>query len=63
VIKPRPAAEKASEELAKNQPGQSSGLFQQAKRLILAGTIDEAIQLLDDEKLHQALAEAKQGHQ
>jgi tetratricopeptide (TPR) repeat protein len=53
------AAEKASEELAKNQPGQSSELYQQAKRLFLAGKIDEAIQLLDDEKLHQALAEAK----
>ena len=57
------AAEKASEELAKNQPGRSSELYQQAKRLFLDGKIDEAIQLLDDEKLHQALAEAKKAIQ
>jgi tetratricopeptide (TPR) repeat protein len=53
------AAEKASEELAKNQPGQSSELYQKAKQLLAGGKIEEAIQSLDDEKLHQSLAQAK----
>jgi len=54
------AAEKASEELAKNQAGQSSELYRQAKRLFLEGKIDEALKLLDDEKLRQSVAQAKQ---
>src|SRR5262249_54815703 len=54
------AADKAAEELAKNQPGQGSGLYRQAKRLFLDGKVDEAIQLLEDEKLRQAVAQAKQ---
>ena len=53
------AAEKASEELAKSQPGQSSELYQEAKRLFLAGKIDEAIKLLDDNKLRSSVAEAQ----
>jgi hypothetical protein len=36
-------AEKAAEELAKNRPGQSSPLYQQALRLFLDGGIDDAI--------------------
>ena len=55
----RAAAEKASEELAKSQPGQSSELYQQAKRLFLEGKIDEAINLLNDEELRQSLVQAK----
>ena len=52
-------AEKVAEQLAKIQPGQGSELFKQANRLFLDGKIDEAIKLLDDEKLHQSLAQAK----
>jgi hypothetical protein len=55
----RAAAEKASEQLAKNGPGQSSGLYQEAKRLFLDGKIDEAIELLNDEELRQSLVQAK----
>jgi tetratricopeptide (TPR) repeat protein len=54
------AAEKASEELAKSQSGQTSELYQEAKRLFVNGKIDEAIKLLDDEKLRSAVAEAQQ---
>ena len=46
--------------MAKNQPGQSSELYQQAKRLFLDGKIEEAIKLLDDEKLRQSVAQAKE---
>jgi len=52
-------AEKASEQLAKNGPRQSSGLYQEAKRLFLDGKIDEAIKLLDDDELRQSLVQAK----
>jgi tetratricopeptide (TPR) repeat protein len=55
----RAAAQTASEELAKDQPGRSSELYQQAKRLFLEGKIDEAIKLLDDEKLRESLAQAE----
>jgi tetratricopeptide (TPR) repeat protein len=55
----RAAAEKASEQLAKNAPGQSSELYQEAKRLFLEGKINEAINLLNDEELRQSLAQAK----
>jgi tetratricopeptide (TPR) repeat protein len=47
------AAGKASQELAKNQPGQSSELYQEAKRLFLAGKIDESLTVLEDKKLLQ----------
>ena len=53
------AAEKAAEQLAKSQPGQSSEFYRQAKRLFLDGKIEEAIKLLDDEKLYQSVAQAK----
>src|ERR1700730_2843530 len=53
------SAEKASEELAKNQPGQSSELYQQAKRLFVEGKVEEAISLLDEEKLRQLDEQAK----
>jgi hypothetical protein len=56
------AGEQASEELAKNGPGQSSALYQQAKRLFLEGKIDDAIKLLsnNDQKRLEAVAQAKQ---
>ena len=54
------AAEKAAEELAKAQPGQGTELYKQAQRLFLGGKVEEAIQLLEDEKLRQAVAQAKQ---
>ena len=40
------AAEKAAEQLAKNQPGQTSELYLQAKRLFLDGKIDQALSSL-----------------
>jgi tetratricopeptide (TPR) repeat protein len=55
----RAAAGKASEQLAKNGSGLSSGLYQQANRLFLDGKIDEAIKLLDDEELRQSLGQAR----
>jgi tetratricopeptide (TPR) repeat protein len=53
------AAEKASEELAKNQPGRGSELYQQAKRLFAEGKVEEAITLLDEDKLRQLDEAAK----
>jgi tetratricopeptide (TPR) repeat protein len=53
------AAGKASEELAKDEPGRTSELYRQAKRLFLEGKVAEAITLLDDEKLRQSTAQAK----
>ena len=41
-------AAEASEELAKNQPGRSSELYQQAKSMFVEGKIDEAIKLVDE---------------
>ena len=52
-------AEKAAAELAKNQPGQGSELYQEAERLFLAGKIEAAIALLDDDKLRQAAEQAQ----
>lgn len=54
------AAEKTAEALAKNQPGQSSELYREAKRLFLDAKIDEALKLLDDSELRRSLAEAKE---
>jgi tetratricopeptide (TPR) repeat protein len=54
------AAEKAAEELAKNQPGKGSELYQDAMRLFLDGKIQEAIELLDDEALRKTIAQAEQ---
>jgi tetratricopeptide (TPR) repeat protein len=62
------SAEKLAEEMAKSQPGQSSELYKQAQRLFLDGKIDQAIGVLDDDKLRRSaeqaekdLAEAIQG--
>ena len=56
------AAEKASEQLAKSQPGQNTELYQQAKQLFLEGKIEEASKLLgdNDEKRRKSVAQAKQ---
>jgi hypothetical protein len=54
-------AEKVAEEMAKNQPGQSSELYKQAQRLFLDGKIDAAIALLDDDKLRRSVEDAIQG--
>jgi tetratricopeptide (TPR) repeat protein len=53
------AAEKAAAELARNQPGQGSELYQEAQRLFLAGKIEAAIALLDDDKLRQVAEQAQ----
>jgi len=52
------AIEKPAEGLAKNQSGQSSELYEQAKRLFLDGKIEEALKLLDDEELRHSLVQA-----
>jgi tetratricopeptide (TPR) repeat protein len=56
------AAENTAEQLAKNQPGQNTELYKQAKRLFLEGKIGEAIKLLgdNDEKRRESVAQAKQ---
>src|ERR1700756_2247473 len=53
-------AEKAAEQLAKNQPGQTSELYLQAKRFFLDGKIDQALKLLEGEKLHRLVAKAEE---
>ena len=53
------AAEKASADLAQIRPGQTSEIYEEALGLYLAGKIDEAIKLLDDEKLRQSVAQSK----
>jgi len=53
------SAEKAAVELAKNQPGQGSEMYQEAQRLFLDGKIEAAIALLDDDKLRQAAEQAQ----
>ena len=52
-------AEKAAAELAKNQPGQGSEMYQEAVRLYLDGKIDAAIALLDDDKLRRSAEQAE----
>src|SRR6516162_8702984 len=52
-------AEKTAAELARNQPGQGSEMYQEAQRLFLAGKIEAAIALLDDDKLRQAAEQAE----
>jgi tetratricopeptide (TPR) repeat protein len=56
----RSAAEKMAEELAKAKPGQTSELYNQAMRLFLDGQIEEALKILDEERLRRNLAAAKQ---
>ena len=53
------SAEKAALELAKNPPGQGSEMYQEAERLFLAGKIEAAIALLDDDKLRQSAEQAE----
>src|ERR1700736_3547397 len=52
-------AEKAAAELAKNQPGQGSEMYQEAVRLYVDGKIDAAIALLDDDKLRRSAEQAE----
>src|SRR6516162_2097476 len=52
------SAKKAAAELARNQPGQGSEIYQEAERLFLDGKIEAAIELLDDDKLRQAAEQA-----
>jgi hypothetical protein len=55
------SAEKAAVELAKNQPGEGSEMYQEAQRLFLAGKIEAALALLDDDKLRQAAEPGAKG--
>ena len=45
--------------MAKNQPGAGSELYEKVKRLFLEAKVEEAITLLDEEKLRQLDEEAK----
>jgi tetratricopeptide (TPR) repeat protein len=56
----RGAAEKAAEDLAKAKPGQTSELYNQAMRLFLDGQVEQALKILDEERLRRNLAAAKQ---
>jgi tetratricopeptide (TPR) repeat protein len=53
------AAEKAAAELARVKLADTSGLYQQAIRLFVQGKVDEALQILDDEKLQRAAQAAR----
>jgi tetratricopeptide (TPR) repeat protein len=53
------AAEKAAEELARVKPMDTSELYQQAMRFFVQGKVDEALQILDDEKLKGAAEAAR----
>src|SRR5439155_19023023 len=54
------AAEKAAEGLAKQKPGGGSELYQTAMRLFLDGKVDEALEILRDEKLRELSKVAKE---
>jgi tetratricopeptide (TPR) repeat protein len=56
----RSAAEKAAEDLARAKPGQTSELYNQAMRLFLDGQVEQALKILDEERLRSNLAAAKQ---
>jgi tetratricopeptide (TPR) repeat protein len=52
-------AEKAAAELARNQPGQGSEMYQETERLFLDGKIEAAVALLDDDKLRRSAEQAE----
>ncbi len=54
------ASAKAAEELAANAPGKTSQLYLDAMRHFLGGNIDQAIAILDKEKLKQRLRLARE---
>ena len=54
------AAEKAAEQLAKLRPELTSNLYAEATRLFLEGKVEEAIGVLDEEKLRRSLAVARE---
>ncbi|MGA9578777.1 MAG: tetratricopeptide repeat protein, partial [Terrimicrobiaceae bacterium] len=53
------AAEKAADEFAKIRLGASSDLYQQAMRLFLEGKVEQALKVIDDEKLRSLVADAR----
>src|SRR5205814_2322462 len=54
------AAEKVAERLAKQKPGAGSELYQTAMRLFLDGGVDQALDILNDEKLRELSRAAKE---
>lgn len=54
------SAERAAEELAKVKIGPTSNLYKQAMRFFLDGQIDQALKILDEERLHHDLDIAQQ---
>jgi tetratricopeptide (TPR) repeat protein len=54
------AADKAAEELARIRPNESSELYAEASSLFLNGKIPEALEVLNEHKLAQAAAAAKE---
>jgi hypothetical protein len=57
----RASAEKAADEVARLKPGDTSDLYAQAMSLFLQGKVQDAIRVLDEEKLRKSIeaAEAK----
>jgi tetratricopeptide (TPR) repeat protein len=53
------SAVRAAEELARLRPGTSSELYQQAMSLFLANKVEEALKLLDQEKLRSSVEAAR----
>jgi tetratricopeptide (TPR) repeat protein len=53
------AAEQTAEELAKTKPGQSSELYNRAMRFFLDGEIDQALKILNEDRLDSDLAAAQ----
>ena len=53
------AAEKTADDFAKIRPGASSDSYQQAMRLFLDGKVEQALSVMDDEKLRRMTADAR----
>jgi tetratricopeptide (TPR) repeat protein len=53
------AAEKAAEELARREPGDTTNLYAEAMSLFLKGNVSEALSTLDDEKLRESVESAQ----
>src|SRR5664280_3334126 len=53
------AAEKAADELARLKPGDTTDLYAEAMSLFLKGKVQEALQVLDNEKLRESIEVAQ----
>lgn len=55
----RAAAEKAADELARLKPGDTTDLYAEAMSFFLKGKVQEALQVLDEQKLRESIEDAK----